>query len=266
MQIVRFRDDEGDVSFGRLDAGRIHRLAGEVGSFVEAGDAAPVLLSDVRLLASTRPSKVISVGPNYHAHLQGNPPPPRPYFWIKPSSALLDPGGQVIIPAHLDEACHEAELGIVIGRETYDVTPDQARAHIFGYCCVDDVTGGNPSDPGFLTSQLFVDGKMFDTFAVIGPVIETELDTTNLRIQCRINGEIRQDHRTSDMIWRPEELVSLISRVLTLVPGDVVSTGSPPGVGPFKDGDEVEIMVEGIGSLRHGVVKRSMAQPLAAGA
>lgn len=249
---VRF--EYNGVRFGELRGDQIIPLQGELPNFSATGEA-PIQLSAVRLLAPVVPSKIVAVGPNYRAHLGGNPPPPRPYLWIKPTSALLDPEGEIRYPiTDVPMVCHESELAIVIGRTTSNVDVETARANIFGYSCINDVSAGELTNmAAYLQSQFFVDGKVFDTFAPLGPVIVTDINATDVRIRCRVNGEVRQDHRTSDQIWGPAELVALISRTLTLNPGDVIATGSPPGPGPLKIGDVVEVEIDGIGILRNRV-------------
>jgi 2-keto-4-pentenoate hydratase/2-oxohepta-3-ene-1,7-dioic acid hydratase in catechol pathway len=249
MRIARYLQG-GHASYGELAGENILPLEGSLEKLTRVNGAAPVPLKDVKLLAPTVPSKVIAIGPGYKAHLHGAPGPERPYFWIKPSTAVLDPEGDVVLPPHLI-VNHESELAIVIGRRAKNVSPQDAGRYILGYTCCLDVTAGDMSDRvAYMQSQLFLDGKIFDTFAPLGPVIVTELDTTDLRVQCRINGKIRQDHRTSDKLFAYDKLVSMISHILTLLPGDVISTGSPPGVSPMAPGDMIEVEVEGIGILR----------------
>lgn len=249
---VRF--EHNGVHFGELRGDQIISLKGELPNFSETGET-PIPLSAVRLLAPVVPGKIVAVGPNYRAHLNGNPPPPRPYLWLKPSSAVLDPEGEIVYPSiDVPMVCHESELAIVIGRTARNVDVETARSCIFGYSCINDVSAGELTNmPAYFASQFFVDGKIFDTFAPLGPAIVTDIDATDLRIRCRVNGEVRQDHRTSDQIWKPAELVAVISRTLTLNPGDVIATGSPPGPGPLNKGDTVEVEIDGIGILRNRV-------------
>lgn len=251
---VRYLD--GAPRDGRVDGDKVVPLTGSFPDLTESGETA-VLLADLQLLAPVVPGKIVAVGPNYRAHLGGNPPPARPYLWIKPTSALLDPEGVIELPADAPMVCHESELAIVIGRTARDVTPAQAKDCIFGYTCINDVSVGTLTDmPAYFASQYFVDGKIGDTLAPLGPVIVTGIDPTNLRVQCRVNGETRQDHNTNDQIWNPFELVSIISGIVTLNPGDVVASGSPPRPGPLTAGDVVEVELEGIGVLRNSVRTR----------
>jgi 2-keto-4-pentenoate hydratase/2-oxohepta-3-ene-1,7-dioic acid hydratase in catechol pathway len=253
MKIVRYlKGDQG--SYGELEGENILPLEGPLEKLTRVRGASPVPSRSARLLAPTVPSKIIAIGPGYKVHLQGGPAPKRPYFWIKPSTAVLDPEGEIVLPPNLT-VNHESEIAIVIARRAKNIAPKDARSYILGYTCCHDVTAGDMSDrAAYMQSQLFLDGKIFDTFAPLGPLIVTDLDTSDLRIQCRINGKIRQDHRTSDKLFAYDDLVSMISRILTLLPGDVITTGSPPGVSPMAPGDTIEIEIEGIGILRNRAV------------
>jgi 2-keto-4-pentenoate hydratase/2-oxohepta-3-ene-1,7-dioic acid hydratase in catechol pathway len=256
MKIVRY-EYGGRAQYGELKGEEITPLEGEFANFKSVSGAKPLSLNAVKLLAPSTPSKIVAVGPNYRAHLRAGviAPPPRPFYWLKPSTAVINPNEQIVIPKDVPMICHESELAIVIGKRASKVSVANAKNFIFGYTCLNDVTAGvltNP--PVFQSSQYFVDGKICDTFAPMGPHIETDLDTSDLQLRCRINGEVRQDHRTSDMIWPCTELFSLISHVITLLPGDVISTGSPPGVGPISAGDRIEVEVQGIGILRNSAV------------
>jgi 2-keto-4-pentenoate hydratase/2-oxohepta-3-ene-1,7-dioic acid hydratase in catechol pathway len=247
---VRF-EHGGRVRHGELHEDRIQPLDGTIGAFTPS-DEPPVPLADVRLRAPTSPSKIVAIGPNYRTHYaQGGTPPDAPMLWFKSPTGVNDPEGTIELPpGHIVN--HESELAIVIGRRAKNVDEARAGEHIFGYTCMNDVTAGDFSEPGaFAASHYFVDGKIFDTFAPLGPVIATGLDVADLQLECRVNGEVRQRARTSDFLFSPRFLVSMVSRVLTLEPGDVISTGSPPGVAPLQDGDTVEIEIEGIGVLRN---------------
>lgn len=255
-KIVRY-SHRGADRFGELRGTKILPLRGTIGSFSHA-DEPSVDADGVRLLVPTTPSKVVAIGPGYRVHLKGGPAPARPHYWIKPVSALLDPEGTIVLPNGVPMVCHESEVAVVIGKVSKDVPIDRAHEHIFGYTCINDVTAGNMVNIAeFLKSQYFVDGKIFDTFCPLGPCIETELSLDDLEIECRVNGVVRQHHRTSDLLFPAAQLVSMISSVLTLNPGDVIATGSPPGMGPLVDGDVVEVRVQGIGVLRNHVKAKS---------
>lgn len=250
--LVRYELD--GIHYGRVEGDKIYPLRGDFPSFEQSNDAA-VDFGTAKLLAPVTPSKFVAVGPNYHAHFAtGGAPPARPYLWIKPSSTVLDPEGEILLPVDAVMVCHESELAIIMGRIACNISAEEAESAIFGYSCINDVSAGLLTDmPAYLASQDFVDGKTYDSFGPLGPVIVTDLDPSDVRIRCRVNGETRQDHRSSDQIWKPADLVSLISKRMTLYPGDVVATGSPPGVGPLRSGDEVEVEIDGIGILRNHV-------------
>jgi 2-keto-4-pentenoate hydratase/2-oxohepta-3-ene-1,7-dioic acid hydratase in catechol pathway len=251
-RIVRF-ESAGSIGYGELQGDEIRPLSGDFPDFAPSA-APPVALSSVKLLAPVVPGKIIAIGPGYRVYMQGGPGPERPYYWIKPTSTVQDPEGEIVLPPGIT-VNHEAEIAIVIGKRARKVPPEQAMEHVFGYTCCIDVTAGDMADMlAYQQSQLFLDGKIFDTFAPLGPCIATGLDTSDLRIRCRVNGETRQDHSTADKLWEYDRLVSMISHVLTLEPGDVISTGSIPGVAPMKPGDVVELEVEGIGVLRNRAV------------
>jgi len=251
-RIVRY-ESAGSTGYGELRDDEIHRLDGDFPDFT-ASAAPPVPLASVKLLAPVLPNKIIAIGPGYKVYLQGGPGPERPYYWIKPTSTVQDPEGEIVLPPGIT-VNHEAEIAIVFGKRARKVSPEQAMDHVFGYTCCIDVTAGDMADMlAYQQSQLFLDGKIFDTFAPLGPCVVTDLDTSDLRIQCRVNGETRQDHSTSDKLFEYDRLVSMISHVLTLEPGDVITTGSIPGVAPMQAGDVVELEIEGIGVLRNRAV------------
>ncbi len=204
-----------------------------------------------KLLTPVTPTKIVCVGRNYaeHAKELGNEAPPEPIIFMKPPSALLDPGGTIVRPAASQLVHHEGELAIVIGREAKNVQASDWRDYVLGFSCANDVTARDLQKK----DGQFTRGKGFDTFCPIGPCIETELDVSNLRVTTRVNGEVRQDGSTSQMIFSCAFLVEFISAIMTLMPGDVILTGTPAGVGPLNSGDAVEVEIEGIGVLRNVV-------------
>ena len=210
-----------------------------------------VPLREVELLAPVTPSKVVAVALNYRAHAaeMKKPVPEEPMFFTKPTTAILATGGTIVIPPDSQEVHHEGELGIVLDKPLKNATPEEARAAVRGYTCVNDVTARDIQR----RQNHYTRSKGYDTFCPIGPFLVTGIDIEDIRIQVRVNGELRQDGRTSDMIFGPWQLLSFISRIMTLLPGDVVSTGTPPGVGPIRAGETVEVEIEGIGVLRNPV-------------
>jgi 2-keto-4-pentenoate hydratase/2-oxohepta-3-ene-1,7-dioic acid hydratase in catechol pathway len=235
-RIVRYQKGDA-IRYGELAGEAIRTLEGPFGEFRSAG--AVERLADVRLLAPATPSKIVAVGPNFGAYFPNGGAPSRPTIWVKPASGLNDPDGVVELPPGVP-VNHEVELAIVIGRRAKDVPPARAREHIFGFTCINDLSAGDmDSAEAFFASHYFVDGKIFDTFSPIGPWIETNLDVSNLRMQSRVNGVVRQSHSTADWLFSPDALVALITSMMTLLPGDVIATGSAPGERRIFDGDEM---------------------------
>jgi 2-keto-4-pentenoate hydratase/2-oxohepta-3-ene-1,7-dioic acid hydratase in catechol pathway len=211
-----------------------------------------VPLEDVRLLAPACPSKIVGIGRNYAAHAaeRGQAVPKEPLLFLKPPSALIGPGDPIRLPAWVGRVDHEAELGIVIGREARDLPgPEAALQHVFGATCVNDVTARELQKK----DVQFTRAKGFDTFCPVGPCIATGLDLGRLRVLCRVGGEIRQEGSTEQLIFNVAHLVWAVSRVMTLLPGDIISTGTPSGIGPLRPGDVTEIEVEGVGTLTNPV-------------
>ncbi|HYI08431.1 MAG TPA: fumarylacetoacetate hydrolase family protein [Thermoanaerobaculia bacterium] len=203
------------------------------------------------LLPPTLPTKIVCVGRNYadHAKELGNEAPAEPIIFLKPPSALLAPGGTIVRPAASQLVHHEAELAIVVGREAKQVKAERWRDYVRGFACANDVTARDLQRK----DVQFTRGKGFDTFCPIGPAIEDDLDPADLRVTARVNGEIRQDGRTSQMIFACGFLFEFVTSIMTLVPGDVILTGTPAGVGTLEAGDTVEVEIEGIGVLANAV-------------
>lgn len=215
---------------------------------VAESDAVP---EGATLLPPVVPSKIVCVGRNYaeHAKELGNEAPSDPILFFKPPSALLAPGGTIVRPAASQRVDFEGELAIVVGREATRVSAARWRDYVRGFSCANDVTARDLQKK----DVQFTRGKGFDTFCPIGPCIEDDLDVSDVRLVTRVNGEVRQDGRTSQMIFPPGFLFEYITAIMTLVPGDVILTGTPAGVGPLTAGETVEVEVEGIGVLRNVV-------------
>jgi 2-keto-4-pentenoate hydratase/2-oxohepta-3-ene-1,7-dioic acid hydratase in catechol pathway len=219
-------------------------------------------LAEVDLLAPARPSKMVCVGLNYrdHAREMKQAIPAEPVIFMKPTTALLGPGAAIVVPAGVGRVDYEAELAIVIRRTARRVPEQDADAVILGYTCFNDVTARDlQAKDGQWTRA-----KSFDTFGVVGPWIETDVgDPGDLAVTCRLNGQVRQQSRTSDLAFGCRRLVAWLSRVMTLEAGDVIATGTPAGVGPIRPGDTVEVEVERIGVLRNPVAddRAAEAQP-----
>ncbi len=214
------------------------------------GGAVPLATS--RLLPPCEPSKIVAVGLNYRAHAaeMGKELPEEPLLFLKAPSALLAPGGVVRVPAQSSRGEHEGELALVIGRPATRVNAERALDHVLGYACLDDVTARDIQR----REKVYARAKGFDTFCPVGPWLETEIaDPQALDLELRVNGATRQKGSTADMIFPVAEVVAFVSHIMTLLPGDLITTGTPPGVGPLAPGDDVEVEIAGIGVLRHSV-------------
>ena len=212
-------------------------------------------LSEVRLLSPVLPrSKVIGIGKNYAAHAaeMGGEAPAEPLLFMKPNTSVIGPGDPIFYPRQTSELHYEGELAVVIGRICRDVPAEKAADVIQGYTVGNDVTARDLQR----SDVQFTRAKGFDSFCPLGPWIETELDTSDLRVTTHLNGDLKQDGSTKDLIFDVPALVSFVSSVMTLLPGDVIMTGTPEGVGPMEVGDEVEVSIAGIGSLTNKVVSR----------
>ncbi|MEV5569061.1 fumarylacetoacetate hydrolase family protein [Spirillospora sp. NPDC052269] len=253
MRIARFSTGEG-MSFGVVEENTIAAIAAHpFGDLTFTGQRFP--LADVRLLAPILPSKVIAIGKNYaeHAREMGGEPPAEPVIFSKPSTTVIGSGEAVAYPEKLSQRVdYEGELAIVIGRLCREVPASRAQDVILGYTCANDVTARDlQKQDGQWTRA-----KGFDTFCPLGPWIETEVDPSDLAITTRLNGEVKQDARTSQLSHDIPALVEYVTQVMTLLPGDVILTGTPAGVGPMEIGDEVTVEIEGIGTLANRVVAR----------
>ena len=221
------------------------------GKFTEGPEISP---EGLKVLAPVMPSKIVCVGLNYkdHAAEQHKPLPPEPLLFLKPPTAVIGPGVPIEAPAWAGRVDHEAELGVVIGKRTTRIKANRAYEHILGMIAVNDVTARELQNKDGQYTRC----KGFDTFAPIGPCIAVGLEGRDLQVRGYVNGDLRQDSRTRELIFTIPELVEFISSVMTLLPGDIISTGTPSGIGPIKPGDSVTIHVEGVGALTNPVVAR----------
>jgi 2-keto-4-pentenoate hydratase/2-oxohepta-3-ene-1,7-dioic acid hydratase in catechol pathway len=247
MKIVRYRHQDGEF-YGVLEDRVVRPLAGQLDGLRPVAGARALKLSEVELLAPSVPTKIVAVGINYRDHAQemGHELPREPLLFLKPPSSVTGPEGRIIYPPQTARLDYEGELAIVIGKRAHHVSAKDARQHVLGFTCLNDVTA---RDLQRIDGQ-FTRSKGFDTFAPMGPAIATDVDPADLQIETRLNGGRRQFSRTSQLIFSCEELVSYISHIMTLEPGDVITTGTPSGVGPMKPGDVVEVEIEKIGCLR----------------
>lgn len=211
-------------------------------------------LADVKILAPVIPSKVVCVGKNYadHAKEMGGEVPTEPVIFIKPNTTVIGEGDFIVVPPQSQNVHHEAELAIVIGALAKNVEIDRADEVIFGYTCANDVTARDLQN----SDGQWTRSKSFDTFCPLGPWIETDLDPEDLAISCAVNGELRQDGNTSDLVRSAHEMVSWISHMMTLLPGDVILTGTPAGVSQIVSGDSVSVTIADIGTLTNPVTVR----------
>ncbi|TDE09664.1 fumarylacetoacetate hydrolase family protein [Jiangella asiatica] len=239
------QDESGETVLAVLEGDPLYRSIQLTGERLS--------LPDVRLLAPVIPrSKIIGVGRNYadHAAELGNEPPPEPLLFLKPNTSVIGPDEPIVLPEQSSDVHHEAELAVVIGRIAKTVPRDRVSDVIFGYTCANDVTARDLQK----RDNQWARAKGFDTFCPLGPWIETDLDPADLAVRCRVNGDERQAGRTSQLIFDVATLVEYISAAFTLLPGDVILTGTPAGVGPIAAGDHVAVTVEGIGALTNPVV------------
>jgi 2-keto-4-pentenoate hydratase/2-oxohepta-3-ene-1,7-dioic acid hydratase in catechol pathway len=270
VRIVRFTTGE-EPSYGVL--------TGDLDEYGQPGDDAVIVglvgdplyqgikllekeyrLEDVRLLAPVLPrSKVVGIGRNYAAHAAelGNDVPSEPLMFLKPNTSVIGPGDAILYPRQTQDLHYEGELAVVIGRICRDVPADQATDVIHGYTLANDVTARDLQR----SDGQFTRAKGFDTFCPLGPWIETDLDPHDFsegrRVQTFLNGDVVQDGTTADMVFDVPALIAHVSSVMTLLPGDVILTGTPEGVGPMQVGDEVEISIDGLGTLTNKVEARS---------
>jgi 2-keto-4-pentenoate hydratase/2-oxohepta-3-ene-1,7-dioic acid hydratase in catechol pathway len=250
MRIARFLY-RGRRGWGVVEDGVVRVLRDPPFSKVEFGKGA-IPLARVRVLPPAIPTKIVLVGLNYrdHARELKMKPPKEPIFFLKPPTALIAHGETIIYPQGVKRVDYEAELAVVIKKEAKNIREDEARRYVLGYTCLNDVTARDIQRKDIQWTR----AKSFDTFCPLGPWVETDLDPDDVRISSYLDGELRQDSSTSNFIFSVGELVAFISRVMTLLPGDVISTGTPPGVGEMKPFSTIEVEIEGIGRLRNRVV------------
>jgi 2-keto-4-pentenoate hydratase/2-oxohepta-3-ene-1,7-dioic acid hydratase in catechol pathway len=253
MRLIRF-EKEGRTGYGILEGEQINVLWDKPYEGGLTNPTGEVLsLPEVTLLAPCEPSKIVALGLNYRDHAEefGHPLPTEPLIFMKPSTAVIGPDEDIVYPAMSQRVDYEAELAVVIGRSCRHVHEADFRDYVLGYTCINDVTARDLQQK----DGQFTRSKSFDTFAPLGPWIETAIDEPDsLTVEAWLNGERRQHSSTRNLVFPVAALVSFISRIMTLLPGDVIATGTPSGIGPMVPGDVVEIRVEGIGALQNRVV------------
>ena len=252
MKIVRLQTPEG-IQYGTAEPEGVRLAQGS--PLVEFETDTDVVLpyEDVQLLAPVFPTKVVCVGKNYvdHAAEMDSEVPDRPIIFLKPATSVVGPAAPIVLPPDSEEVHHEGELAVVIGKLARNVPAEDASSVILGYTVANDVTARDlqRSDGQWTRS------KGYDTFCPLGPAIATEFDPLEgMRITTSVNGDVRQEGSTADLVFGVAELVEFVTRVMTLLPGDVILTGTPSGVGPIESGDRVDVEIEGIGVLSNPVV------------
>ena len=252
MRIVRYQTPRRKPAYGWLLEDKIGPIKGDIFGTYQRGEA-KTPLEKVKLLPPVQPGKIICVARNYAAHAaeHGAAVPEVPVLFFKPPTAVIGPGEAIVLPPQAQRVEQEAELAVVIGKQGRWIAADEAEDHILGYTIANDVTERFFQRDDLLWTR----AKGFDTFAPIGPWIETELNTADVIISCRVNGDLRQMASTREMVFLVDQLIAFASSFMTLMPGDVLLTGTPEGVSKLEDGDLVEIEIEGIGTLTNPVVR-----------
>jgi len=244
---------KGSETWGKMvDKERIQVLRGSPFGEMEEGDA-ELPIAGVTLLPPASPTKIVAVGLNYRDHAEEVKLklPEEPLLFLKPSTAVIGPGDPIVMPSMSQRVDYEGELGVIIGKKARNVRENEALAYIAGYTCLNDVTA---RDLQYKDKQ-WTRAKSFDTFAPIGPFLVKGVDPSDLALETRLNGKVVQSTRTSQLIFPVRKLVSFISHIMTLLPGDVIATGTTSGIGPMQPGDEVAVAIQNIGELTNPVVK-----------
>jgi 2-keto-4-pentenoate hydratase/2-oxohepta-3-ene-1,7-dioic acid hydratase in catechol pathway len=251
MQIVRFRA-AGKTRFGALEGTTVVEYSGTPWSVFRRGRHR-YPLKQVVLLAPVLPTKIVAIGLNYreHATEMGAPIPDEPRIFLKPTTAIIGPDDPIVLPPQSTRVEHEAELAVVVKKRCRNVPAERVRDYVLGYTCLNDVTARDiqARDRGPTRA------KAFDTFCPLGPCIATDIEPNAVTVEAFVNGIVRQSGSTKDFVFPVDDIVARIAEVMTLLPGDVIATGTPAGVGPLTAGDRVEIRIDGVGSLKNPVVK-----------
>ncbi|MES2482646.1 MAG: fumarylacetoacetate hydrolase family protein [Pseudomonadota bacterium] len=242
------------IHYGLIEGDKVRRLVGSIYEGLNLGQETDQL-AEVRLLAPVERPRIFGLAYNYNAHTQeaNKTVPSAPVVFMKPDTALVGPGDAIVYPHDGEIVHYEGELTVIIGKKGRYITEDKALDHILGYSCGNDVSDRIVQRRESAFGTLLA-GKGYDSFAPIGPVIATELDPANLQVITRLNGVVKQDANTSDLLFSVRYAIAYLSRFMTLMPGDVIMTGTPAGVGPIAPGDVVEVEIPGIGVLRNPVV------------
>lgn len=245
MKIARFHQ-KGKIAYGVVEDTKVREISGDIfGEYSVTRNE--YSLNDVQILAPVIPSKLVAIGLNYvdHAEETKMPLPKVPLIFFKAPSAVIGPHEPIILPKDSRRTDYEAELGVVIGKKARYVKESEALSYVLGYTCCNDVSERDIQK----SDGQFARAKSFDTFAPCGPYIVTDIDPSDLKIELIQNGVVKQASRTSKLVFHVPQLISFITRAMTLMPGDIISTGTPAGIGPMSPGDTVEVRIERVGSL-----------------
>jgi len=251
MKFLRFRNKDGEIKFGIVMENKILEVSGNIFESYSITNS-EYGIEDIKILPPCSPTKIVAVGLNYrdHAEEMKKNITDEPLLFMKPSTSIIGHEDEIIYPRHMSyRVDYEGELAAVIGKKAKNINVREALNYILGFTCINDITARDLQ----AKDVQYTRAKGFDTFAPIGPFIETELEPDNLEISTFLNDELRQHSSTSNLIFNVHRLTSFISRVMTLLPGDIIATGTPSGIGPMKIGDKVEVKIEGIGVLRNYV-------------
>ncbi|MEN3202552.1 MAG: fumarylacetoacetate hydrolase family protein [Atribacterota bacterium] len=256
MKILRFLcPDRKNPTWGILEEGdRVTEVTSPFGGEMRK-TGRQFFLGNLRLLPPVRPSKIVAVGLNYKDHIfeLGQAVPENPILFLKPSTAVIGPGEPILLPPQSQRVDYEAELAVVIRKKAFQIPKTKVHEYILGYTCFNDVTARDIQTKDIQWTR----SKSFDTFAPLGPWIADDIDPGNCTVRCFVNGTLKQEGNTQMLLFPVEELVTFVSSVMTLLPGDVIATGTPQGVGPLLPGDIVEVEIEGIGILQNPVAVRN---------
>ncbi|MFV2092473.1 MAG: fumarylacetoacetate hydrolase family protein [Hyphomicrobiales bacterium] len=259
MKLVRYLVDQQDYYAVLKDGGELHRIKGDpFGSIEPEGTIDHI--SAVRVLAPVTAPRVFGAGLNYVSHIKegGQKTPELPMLFMKPGTAVIGHDEEIILPENSHDVHFEGELAVIIGQAGRRMSETEAFSAILGYTCANDVSY-RPIQHAEMAMGCMLVGKAYDTFCPLGPVIATDIDPADANLETRVNGTVRQRINTSDLLFSVVHLVSYLSQAITLLPGDVVITGTPSGVGPMQPGDVVEIEIDGIGVLRNRAVAETTA-------
>jgi len=249
MKFIRYKIKSG-IRYGLVCDTHVLEIEGDIFSKYQVTETKHALC-DLKILSPCVPTKIIAIGLNYRSHAEelGMALPEDPMVFMKPPTAVIGPDEEIIYPGMSSQVDYEGELAVVIGKECRFVTEEDSEKYVLGYTCFNDVTARDLQKK----DVQFTRAKGFDTFAPMGPFIETDINPCNVKIETFLNGEKKQSGNTSDLIFPVRTIVSFLSKIMTLCPGDIIATGTPGGIGPMKRGDVVEVRIEGVGTLQNKV-------------